>query len=208
MDDEEVIRHLAKDVLESLGYQVMLAANGQEAIRLYEENSDSIALILLDMIMPQMGGDQTYTRLREINPNVKIVLSSGYTRDGIASRLLVFIKKICPQFFIKLVVKRVLGFGRFYKNILLPRIFDLFRDEDVILQGDVALGLFRIRTEAKLLNLFNSQAAYSDNVKIKNSVLGNRMMAHFENNVLVGSPRFFYLSSGNSSQFVYRTRIS
>jgi two-component system cell cycle sensor histidine kinase/response regulator CckA len=88
VDDEEVIRHLAKDVLKSLGYQVILAANGKEAIRQYEENSDSIALVILDMIMPQMAGGETYARLREINPNVKVVLSSGYARDGAASRLL------------------------------------------------------------------------------------------------------------------------
>lgn len=81
VDDEEVVRHLAKDVLKSLGYQVIVAANGEEAVRLYEEKSGDINLILLDMIMPQTGADKVYTNLKRVNPDVKVLFSSGYSRD-------------------------------------------------------------------------------------------------------------------------------
>lgn len=88
VDDEQVVRHLAEDVLKSLGYQVILAACGREAIKLYEQNSSDIALVLLDMIMPQMGGDETFARLKKINPGVKVILSSGYRRDQKVARIL------------------------------------------------------------------------------------------------------------------------
>ena len=88
VDDEEIIRHLAKDVLGSLGYEVMLAANGKEGIRLYKEHHERIALVILDMIMPQMGGAQTLAGLKEVNPKVKVILCSGFARDDTAGRLL------------------------------------------------------------------------------------------------------------------------
>lgn len=88
MDDEEVIRHLAKDVLKSLGYQIIVASSGKEAIRLYEQRSTDVALVILDMIMIQMSGEETYAELKKINPDVKIILSSGYSRDGATTRLL------------------------------------------------------------------------------------------------------------------------
>jgi PAS domain S-box-containing protein len=88
VDDEEVIRHLAKDVLKSLGYQIIVASSGKEAIRLYEQRSADVALVILDMIMPQMTGEKIYAEIKKINPDVKIILSSGYSRNGATTRLL------------------------------------------------------------------------------------------------------------------------
>ena len=88
VDDEEVVRHLAKDVLTSLGYQVIVAANGEEAIRLYEARCGDIALILLDIIVPQMGGDKIYTDIKRVNSKVKILFSSGHSRDQMTDQFI------------------------------------------------------------------------------------------------------------------------
>ena len=66
-------------MLKELGYRVLTARSGKEAIKLYEAHQDTLALVALDMIMPEMSGKETYERLKEINPNVKILLVSGYS---------------------------------------------------------------------------------------------------------------------------------
>ncbi len=71
-----------KDMLELLGYRVFTAGSGREALRIYEENKDVIDLVILDMIMPDMGGGETFDRLREADPGVRVILSSGYSLDG------------------------------------------------------------------------------------------------------------------------------
>lgn len=71
-----------------LGCRVFIAGGGKEAVELYKANKDEIDLVILDMIMPQMGGSDTYDRLKAINPNVKVLLSSGYSVNGQATRIL------------------------------------------------------------------------------------------------------------------------
>jgi CheY-like chemotaxis protein len=66
-------------MLKELGYMVLTARSGKDAIELYEANRDALALVALDMIMPEMSGKETYERLKEINPNVKVLLVSGYS---------------------------------------------------------------------------------------------------------------------------------
>jgi two-component system cell cycle sensor histidine kinase/response regulator CckA len=66
----------------------MLAKDGQEAIELYKKACNSIDIVLLDMVMPNMGGGQAYDRMKEINPDVKVLLSSGYSIDGEAAEIL------------------------------------------------------------------------------------------------------------------------
>ena len=75
-------------LLEKLGYTVLEARSGKEAIEIYKENKDKIALVLLDMVMPRMGGGEAYDRMKEINPNVKVLLSSGYDIDSEAKEIL------------------------------------------------------------------------------------------------------------------------
>jgi CheY-like chemotaxis protein len=88
VDDEAVIIGVGQDMLTALGYEVMLARSGQEAIDVYKENKEKIALIILDMIMPDMNGGHAYDILKEINPNIMVLLSSGYSIDGQASEIL------------------------------------------------------------------------------------------------------------------------
>ncbi len=71
-----------------MGYTVLVARDGKEAIQLYKENKDKIDIVILDMIMPDMGGGETYDRMKENNPDIKVLLSSGYSIDGEAEEIL------------------------------------------------------------------------------------------------------------------------
>jgi len=88
VDDEEPIRSLAKEILETHGYRVMLAEDGLEAVDVYKEHNGNIGMVILDMVMPKMGGRQTFLRLRALNPAVKALLSTGYSQDGKAQEIL------------------------------------------------------------------------------------------------------------------------
>jgi len=88
VDDEEMITEVGKDLLDRLGYRVLIAESGKEAIKIYEENKDRIDIVVLDMIMPDMSGGETYDRLKDIHPKVKVLLSSGYSINGQATEIL------------------------------------------------------------------------------------------------------------------------
>jgi PAS domain S-box-containing protein len=83
VDDEDYIRDLVRDILESTGYTVATAVNGEEAISIYQNEGDTIDLVILDMVMPKMDGKAVFCKLREMDPAVKVILSSGYSaRDS------------------------------------------------------------------------------------------------------------------------------
>ena len=88
VDDHETIWDFLIDALQRLGYSVLLAENGIDAVEIYESNPDQIDLVLLDMIMPQAGGHQTFFRLKAINPDVKVLLSSGFVSEEEVNDLL------------------------------------------------------------------------------------------------------------------------
>jgi len=88
VDDEEMITEIGENLLKWLGYKVFIAGTGKEAIEIYEENKEQIDIVLLDMIMPDMSGSDTYDRMKEINPKVKVLLSSGYSINGQATEIL------------------------------------------------------------------------------------------------------------------------
>jgi len=88
VDDEEVILDVSEKVLKVLGYKVLVARGGAEAIEIFKKHQDSIDLVLLDIIMPHMSGGEVYDRLKEISPDVKVLLSSGYSIDGEASKIM------------------------------------------------------------------------------------------------------------------------
>jgi two-component system cell cycle sensor histidine kinase/response regulator CckA len=88
VDDENTITDVVEKALTMMGYKVFSAGGGAEAVDVYRKNQDSIALVILDMIMPGMTGGKTYDLLREINPQVKVILSSGYSFDGEASQIM------------------------------------------------------------------------------------------------------------------------
>jgi CheY-like chemotaxis protein len=81
VDDEEIMRSTAKAILEALGYEVMLAENGQVALDLFSRQQGGIDLVLLDMIMPVMNGRECFERLKKHDPQVKVILSSGFSRE-------------------------------------------------------------------------------------------------------------------------------
>ncbi|HOI73744.1 MAG TPA: PAS domain S-box protein [Syntrophales bacterium] len=88
VDDETMILNVAREMLEVLGYRVLCAGSGQEAVAVYREKKDGIDMVILDMIMPGMSGGETFDRLREIDAQVPVLLSSGYSIDGAAREIL------------------------------------------------------------------------------------------------------------------------
>jgi PAS domain S-box-containing protein len=88
VDDEEVVLDVGIKVLEALGYRVLGAKGGCEALEIYQSNRDRIDLVILDMVMPDMAGGETYDRMKMIDRNIKVLLSSGYSIDGQASEIL------------------------------------------------------------------------------------------------------------------------
>lgn len=88
VDDEEVVAQGCRQVIEALGCNVFVALGGEDAIKIYKENQDKIDLVILDMIMPNMSGSETYDRLKEMNPEIKVLLSSGYSIRGQATDIL------------------------------------------------------------------------------------------------------------------------
>jgi CheY-like chemotaxis protein len=79
VDDEEHVRNVGRAMLESFGYRVYLANDGIEAGKIYAEKKNEIELVLLDMVMPEIGGKETYRRLKKIDSDVRVVLISGYS---------------------------------------------------------------------------------------------------------------------------------
>ncbi|MBU0987864.1 MAG: PAS domain S-box protein [Proteobacteria bacterium] len=95
VDDEEMILDVASLLLKNLGYTVIEAKGGKEAITLFEKNQDKIDLIILDMTMPDMGGGETFDRIKTIKSDVKVLLASGYSIKGQPSEIM---KRGCNGF--------------------------------------------------------------------------------------------------------------
>jgi two-component system, cell cycle sensor histidine kinase and response regulator CckA len=81
VDDEEIIRRTAKSMLERHGYTVVVADDGQKALELFQVLADKVALVLLDMTMPVLSGEETFRLMKNIQPGVKVLLSSGYNES-------------------------------------------------------------------------------------------------------------------------------
>jgi two-component system cell cycle sensor histidine kinase/response regulator CckA len=88
VDDEQMMREMAKEMLQGFGHTVLLCDNGQAAVDRYKESWKSIDLVILDIIMPVMGGRAAFTALRRINPKVKVILSSGYSMNDEAQQII------------------------------------------------------------------------------------------------------------------------
>jgi len=87
VDDEEVVRQVARKTLENAGLFVLIANDGLEAVERFEAHADRIDAVLLDMTMPRMDGKETFHELRRIRPDVPVILSSGYTEQYAAERV-------------------------------------------------------------------------------------------------------------------------
>ena len=86
IDDEEIIRQTLSMMLGFLGYDVLLAADGEQGIAMFETHQQGIEAVILDMTMPGMSGDAVFQRLQAIAPDVKVLLFSGYSEQDLQQR--------------------------------------------------------------------------------------------------------------------------
>ena len=87
IDDEDMVRNYAVRALRTLGYRASFCADGEEAVRFYRDNYRDIDLVLLDLIMPRMGGMETFRELKDINPDIRALLISGYSDHNVIEQL-------------------------------------------------------------------------------------------------------------------------
>ena len=88
VDDEKVVLDVGRDLLETMGYQVLSALDGRKALEVYKKNKEKIDVVILDMVMPNLSGGKVYDELKEINSDIKVLLSTGYSIDGHATDIL------------------------------------------------------------------------------------------------------------------------
>jgi two-component system cell cycle sensor histidine kinase/response regulator CckA len=86
VDDEESLLALGARMLEHLGFTVLTAADGLQAVERYREKGEAIDLVLMDLTMPHMDGVEALDELRRRNPEVRVVLASGYAKEDVSSR--------------------------------------------------------------------------------------------------------------------------
>jgi len=110
VDDDEVLTGLLREVLEAAGYQVLTAFSGREALEIYQAWGGDVDLVLLDMIMPGMGGTETFRKLKEMDPGVSVIIISGYS---------------LPDEVRELLAQGCRGFLQ--KPFLIPDLFDAVR---------------------------------------------------------------------------------
>jgi PAS domain S-box-containing protein len=87
VDDEEILRTVGQALLEDLGYRVYLAEDGEQALEVFAREKNDISLVILDMLMPRMGGKETLVRLMESFPDTRVLISSGFHQEGTAGEL-------------------------------------------------------------------------------------------------------------------------
>ncbi|HID30904.1 MAG TPA: response regulator [Desulfobacterales bacterium] len=114
VDDEAVVLEVGGDLLEAMGYRVLVARDGKEGVEVYKKNRDEIDIVVLDIVMPHMGGGEAYDRLKEINPNIKVLLSSGFSIHSEAAEILErgcdgFIQKPFKMKQLSQAIREVLG---------------------------------------------------------------------------------------------------
>jgi CheY-like chemotaxis protein len=125
IDDEEMILDVGSEMLEALGYKVMTAAGGKLGLKIYEQNRDKIDLVILDMIMPEFGGADTFEALRRIDPSVRVLLSSGYSVEGQAKEIIQngckgFIQKPFSMTELSRKIRRTLNKNYVGRDTLIP----------------------------------------------------------------------------------------
>jgi len=110
VDDEESVRKVMSSALTRFGYRVLLAANGAQAVGLYAQHRDDIAIVLTDMAMPVMDGASTIIALKEMNPKVKVIGSSGLaSNDGVAKAMDAGVRHFVPKPYTAGAMLRVLA---------------------------------------------------------------------------------------------------
>jgi len=87
VDDEDAVRETTAKTLERMGFQVLVASNGAEAVRVYQGHGKEIVLVLLDLTMPHLNGEETFAELKKFDPQIRVVMASGYSETDVASRI-------------------------------------------------------------------------------------------------------------------------
>jgi PAS domain S-box-containing protein len=118
VDDESAVIDVMKEMLAYLGYEVFTAESGRDAIAIYGAKKDLISLVILDMVMPDMAGRETFDRLKTMNQDIKVILSSGYSLDGEAAEIMArgckgFIQKPVSMAGLSQKVREVLALGSY-----------------------------------------------------------------------------------------------
>jgi DNA-binding NtrC family response regulator len=88
VDDEEMIKDLARDILARYGYTVLTAGGGEEAVEVYRRHKKEIAVVFLDIMLPDLSGREVFRRIRELDPAAQVIIASGYDRERDANDLL------------------------------------------------------------------------------------------------------------------------
>ncbi len=88
VDDEETISDVTQELLESLGYRVIVANSGRQALKIARDSAHGIDLVILDLVMPVMGGEEVFQRIRAQHPEMKVLLSSGFYKSDQIDRML------------------------------------------------------------------------------------------------------------------------
>jgi signal transduction histidine kinase len=83
-EDHEGSREMSQQVLESLGYKVVTASDGEDAIRKFNENCNDVSLVVLDVVMPKLGGPDLYAKLSKIKPKLPVIFTTGYSEQGVS----------------------------------------------------------------------------------------------------------------------------
>ncbi|MBI5154672.1 PAS domain S-box protein [Candidatus Poribacteria bacterium] len=86
VDDEQTIRRIGKRILERLGFKELLAQDGLDAVQVFQAHQDEIICVILDLTMPRMDGEEAFRELRQINPGVRVLMSSGYNEQEVVGR--------------------------------------------------------------------------------------------------------------------------
>ena len=84
-EDEQVLLEMVSDLLEDHGYSVLPARDGNEAVSIFQEKAQEIDLVILDVVMPNLGGREAYERIKEIRPSVPVLFSTGYSANVLDS---------------------------------------------------------------------------------------------------------------------------
>ena len=116
MDDEAMVLEAGSRMLEKLGFTILRAGGGQEAIDIFRQKTAEIDLVMLDIVMPEIGGEEAFRRIKKIKLDVKVLVSSGYDCSGRMPEILKedgngFIQKPFNLFELSRMVRRVLDKG-------------------------------------------------------------------------------------------------
>ncbi|SEM81019.1 CheY chemotaxis protein or a CheY-like REC (receiver) domain, partial [Syntrophus gentianae] len=114
IDDDPFVRNVASEMLIMLGFQVLTADNGLEGLKVFRAHQAEITCVLLDLMMPEMGGEEAFRELRNLQSNVRVILSSGYNEQDVTQRfvgrgLTGFIQKPYTVANLRRVLKKALG---------------------------------------------------------------------------------------------------